>query len=98
MTDTATQAAVQVTSTEPQSATGDVPAWRELLEVVECAADRFSSAVDELTDALNQFEWEDDVPDDVREAADDASTEVYSIVADVERKLRALRVAVEDAD
>jgi predicted nucleic acid-binding Zn-ribbon protein len=96
MTDTATQAVAQVTPTEPRSA-ADVPAWRELLEEVEYAADRLSNVVEELTEALDRFEGEDDVPDEVREAANDASTEVYSIVADVERKVRALRAAVDSA-
>jgi hypothetical protein len=95
MTDTATQVVVQVTTNEPQSDAGDVPAWRELLEEVEWAADHLSNVVEELTDALGRFEWEDDVPDEVREAADDARIEAFSVSADVERKLRALRVAVD---
>jgi hypothetical protein len=93
MTDIATSP-----TTEPQSKHADVPAWKELLEEVESVSETFSNAVEELAGVLDRFEWEDDAPEDVREAADDASTEVYSIAASVERKLKNLRAAVASSD
>jgi hypothetical protein len=101
MTDTATQAITQVTSTEPQSdvAHADVPTWKELADDVEYAAGPFSDAVEKLTELLDQFNWEDDVPEGVQEAAEAAGLAVYEAAADVERRLRKLNEAViADAD
>jgi hypothetical protein len=96
MTNTAPQAGVQVTATEPQRDVphADVPAWKDLADDVEDAASSFSEAVEELTELLDRFEWEDDVPEDVQEAADDVSTAVYGIAAG----LKDFRAAVDNAD
>jgi hypothetical protein len=100
MTNTATQAVVQVTSTEPQSdvAHPDVLAWKELADGVEDAAGPFSDAVEELTELLDQFDWEEDVPEEVKEAAEATCLAVYQATADVERRLRKLHETVTDAD
>ena len=97
MTDTTTQAAVQVPSAEPQSdaAHTDASAWKELADNVESAVDPFSEAAEKLIELLDQLGWEDDVPEAVQEAANDASLAVYEAAADVEKRLRNLREAVD---
>jgi hypothetical protein len=98
MTDTTTQAVVQATSIEARSPAKDVPAWKELADDVESAAGPFLDAAQELTELLDRFDWEDDVPDEVQEAVSDVGSAVWEATYDVERRLRKFRAAVASAD
>jgi hypothetical protein len=100
MTNTATGTTTQAAPAEPQNEAvhDDVSAWKALVDEVECLADTFSNAAEELAERLDSFAWEDDVPEAVQDAADDASTVVYEAAADFGRRLNALRSAVADVD
>jgi hypothetical protein len=89
--------AVHNTSSD-QTLVADDPAWKGLADDVESEVDRFLGATEDLTQLLDQFEWEDDVPDEVQEAASDASLAVYAAAADVQRRLREFRAAVDGAE
>jgi hypothetical protein len=81
-----------------QTPVADDPAWKGLADDVEDAVDPLLEAAEKLTELFDRFEWEDDVPDEVQEAADDATIAIYAAVADVQRWLRKFRAAVEAAD
>jgi hypothetical protein len=94
MTDTATQTVVQ--ATKPQS--DDVPAWKELIVDVEIYAGSFWREAEELVERLDRFEWEDDVPEEVQEAATEASLAIWAGLMDAQRRLSELYWAVNAAD
>jgi NTP pyrophosphatase (non-canonical NTP hydrolase) len=77
-----------------------VPAWKRLADDVEGAAHTFAWAAEELIELLDRFSREDNIPEDVKEAAEDVGLEVRAVAAGIERRLLEFQqaVAAEDDD
>lgn len=97
MTDTSTRPTHLAAEPRDRAVRDDIPAWKHLADDIEEAESSFSSAVQDLTDLLDRFEWQDDVPEGVAEAAEDLGLAVYGAAADVDRRLDRLREAVASA-